>query len=378
MLGLYLSEQLVDGGREANELRLRAFLKVEQLCGYARWQQNQDSDLRGIREVQRRLDEQKSITIAADSAGQILSNQKTYGLWGLYTDPSRKSGFVEQQSLLLTPEARANVETTIIPVLAKAGVMKRLMDLLQRERSEVEPAGRDQALFVALGKALVPRYSPMERKLYREHLVLGRAGQCAAQETFSELLESSLPKSEEFSHAHLALLIRESRKHKHEDLVRFLEDIRDLEALLIPLADLFGFLQARDGAKLDTVVKEVRSEWPKGLSHIDPQAIADLKPIVTEVYGDGSAGDRLTHVADALRQADLGAAVQLCLDHNAFVMQARGGAQPWVVVSGGLLDVRYRDDQSDGLRPAATLAKAWRNGFYINPLKNISDQLRTA
>lgn len=378
MLALYLAEQLVEGGRGANELRLRAFLKVEQLCGYARWQQNQDSDLRGIREVQRRLDEQKSVTISADSAGQILSNQKTYGLWGLYTDPSRKSGFVDQQSLVLTPDARTYVETTILPVLAKARAMKRLEDIVRRERSEVEPSGRDKAVFVGLGETLVPRYSPVERRLYREHLVLGRAGQCAAQERFAELLESTLPKGEEFSHSHLATLIRESRRHKHEDLVQFLEDIRDLEALLIPLADLFGFLQARDGAKLDTVVKEVRAEWPKGLSHIDPEAIAELKPVVSDVYGDGSAADRLTQTAEALRQADLGAAVQLCLAHNAFVMQARGGAQPWVVVSSGRLDVRYRDDQTDGLRPAATLAKSWRSGFYINPLKNISDQLRTA
>ncbi len=59
-------------------------------------------------------------------------------------------------------------------------------------------------------------------------------------------------------------------------------------------------------------------------------------------------------------------------------MQARGGAQPWVIVSNSRLDVRYRDEGAATLLPAKELATSWRNGFYLNPLKNISDQLRVS
>lgn len=378
LLGLHLVEQHVEGGRHAHEQRLNAFLRFEQLCGYARWECNTDSDLRGIREVQRRLEEQDTITIAADSSGQILSNQKTYGLWGLYTDPSRKSGFVELQALVLTPRARDYVEATLIPELTKASVLGRLRDIVRRERSSIEPRGRDKQLLKALGMTLAQGFSKAERVFYREYLVLGLAGSCPAQARFAKLVEQELPKAKEFDWEQLDKVLSAAQRSKDDELVRYLEDIRDLEALLIPFADLFGYLQARDGVPLSVVVKELRSEWPRGLRHINPKAIAQIADVVSSVYGGVSAADRLTGIADALHRGDLEAAVQLCLEHNAFVMQARGGAQPWVVVSNGRLDVRYRDESTADLLPAKELATSWRNGFYLNPLKNISDQLRAS
>lgn len=45
-----------------------------------------------------------------DSTAQILSNQKTYGLWGLYTVPARSSGLVEGEPTRLTHAGRSFVE----------------------------------------------------------------------------------------------------------------------------------------------------------------------------------------------------------------------------------------------------------------------------
>ena len=378
MLGYYFAEEFAPGGRDSAAFRLKAFLKFEQLSGYARWHVNEDGDLRGITEVRRRLLEQDTIRIAADSSGQILSNQKTYGLWGLYTMPARASGLISPDELTLTPLARGFVEKQVLGVLrkAKTDAEKRVGDILKQERADIEPDGRDSGLLAALAKTLSPEFSNDERRFYRDYLVLGDAGTCEWQATFAKMVEDFLPPGEEFCLKHLAELIKRAGRSGESDLASHLQSIRDLEALLVPLASLFSYLQARDGARVNAVVADLAKAWGKGLAHIDASAIDGLGDAITRVYGDALAARRFSDTATALRTGDFREAVTLCLEHNAFVMRSRGGAEPWVVAADGRLDVRYRDDDTGDLAGGKELAGAWRNSFYLDPLKVIADQLR--
>lgn len=380
LLGYYFAEEFVPAGRDAEALRLGAFLKFEQLTGYARWHVNGDGNLRGINEVRRRLAEQDTIRIAADSSGQILSNQKTYGLWGLYTMPSRASGLIAQDALCLTPLAREFVESHVLRVLRKAkpDAEKRIGEILRREHTDIEPDGKDSGLLSALAKALAPAVSDADREFYRSYLVLGKAGSCEWQETFATMVEEHLPAADDFCLKHLGELIKQARRRGNSQLAEHLQSIRELEALLVPLADLFGYLQSRDGAKVSAVTGELRDTWGKGLTHVEPKAITELSGAIGEVYGDALAATRFADLASAFRAGDFHSAVSLCLAHNEFVMRSRGGASPWVIVSDGRLDVRFRDEGLDGLSPAKTLAAVWRNGFYLDPLKLIADELRAA
>jgi hypothetical protein len=378
MLGYYFAEEFAPGGRDSAGFRLKAFLKFEQLSGYARWHVNNDGDLRGITEVRRRLLEQDAIRVAADSSGQILSNQKTYGLWGLYTMPARASGLISADELQLTPLARSFVGKQTLAVLRKAkpDAEKRIGDILKQEHTDIEPDGRDSGLLAALGKTLSPEFSNEERRFYRDYLVLGNAGTCEWQATFAKMVEDFLPRDEEFCIKHLAELIKRASRSGDLDLAIHLQSIRDLEALLVPLARLFAHLQSRDGARVSAVVHDLVKAWGKGLAHIDPSAIERLGDAIAEVYGDSLAAHRFTGIATALRTGDFRTSVTLCLEHNEFVMRSRGGAEPWVVVTDGLLDVRFRDDDTGDLASGKELAGTWRDSFYLDPLKVIADQLR--
>src|SRR5687768_4974414 len=81
LLGYYFAEAIRETSTGCDESILDLFLKFEQLCGYVRWQYNNDDDFRGRDRVVARLTDRPKVTLGADSAHQILSNQKIYGLW---------------------------------------------------------------------------------------------------------------------------------------------------------------------------------------------------------------------------------------------------------------------------------------------------------
>jgi hypothetical protein len=89
-LGFYFADRLIDAGKASEEQRADLFLKFEQLAAYTRFAYSRDNSERsailGAQRVARRFrDLDGAVPIAASVDGQILSNQKSYGLWGLYT-----------------------------------------------------------------------------------------------------------------------------------------------------------------------------------------------------------------------------------------------------------------------------------------------------
>lgn len=81
----------------------------------------------------RRLGESRRIRISADSEHQILSNQKTYGLWGLFTMPARQSALVLAGEPRLPTFAREFVHRQYFPMLRDRRSLKGLLDLMRRD-----------------------------------------------------------------------------------------------------------------------------------------------------------------------------------------------------------------------------------------------------
>jgi hypothetical protein len=57
--------------------RFDVFLKFEQLAAYARYEYQNDTDIRGYRRVVQNLNESDRIRVSAARSEQILSNQQT-------------------------------------------------------------------------------------------------------------------------------------------------------------------------------------------------------------------------------------------------------------------------------------------------------------
>ena len=173
ILGLYFAQEVqeTEGGKGQSLLNL--FLKFEQLAGYARVLINRDRTVRGLRRIQTRLNDSKRIRISPEQADQILSNQKVYGLWGLFSMPARASELLLQRDQRLSVATRAFVEKKYLPLFGNGRAEKQgPVELLRRLSFELQPLGRHQELITALAKAH-GRLTFEEKTFYRDHLAWG-------------------------------------------------------------------------------------------------------------------------------------------------------------------------------------------------------------
>jgi hypothetical protein len=375
LLGYYFAEAVQDRhGSEAGST-LDLFLKFEQLAGYSRYHVFRDDEFRGLDRVKQALAKGSKPLLGASTDCQILSNQKIYGLWGLFSVPARTSDLLASDELILTPSARAFVEQQYIRSLNNQGFRdgRAIIDLLAPKRVELHLEGKHRELARAVATLLRPSFSALEREVYGQHLVHGgpRDDTAGRQGQLAELLRG-IPQDTEFGISELRAVIKQARK-RGEDwrlLADWLVSIERVETVLAPAMAAFGFCLTRNGQALRKVAGEVKKCWGGSLKHVCSDDVAALRPVIAEALGDDRSADRLIAVAGSLSAGDYELFVRLLIEHNAAVMQARNGAAPWVILDGERLDVRLRDE-SERLPDARELPHLWRNPYFINSLKRV-------
>jgi hypothetical protein len=141
---------------------LSAFLRWEQLAAYARGEINKSTTtgtsavLKGSRETFRTA---TAFVLGTDSTAQILSNQKTYGLWGLYTVPALSSGLVEGDPRRLTAAGRHLVESLYLPVFAERGARNAdlVVSRLTKPNTDLDWQKSDRPLLKTIAAVLNKR-----------------------------------------------------------------------------------------------------------------------------------------------------------------------------------------------------------------------------
>ena len=100
LLGYHFAREAQERGCKDSTLEL--FLRFEQLAAYVRRALLNHRDFRGIERVTKTLEGAGGrVILSANQDHQILSNQRTYGLWGLFSSPARESGLIEQNDSTL-------------------------------------------------------------------------------------------------------------------------------------------------------------------------------------------------------------------------------------------------------------------------------------
>jgi len=387
MLGYHFAERVREAGGAESDLAI--FLKWEQLAAHARFRMYPDARMRGIERVAKAKAEGTRIRIAADSTGQILSNQRTYGLWGLFTGPARASGLVEGEPTRLSAVGRKLVEDAYLPAFAAGGLKNAdvVVARLLRQRFDLDPDGADKGFLRAIGTVLTPAFSPLERRVFREHLLFGQSPNRTdgRQAALASVLEENVSKETleqskvwRLSPAWVRHVAKRCRTHGEagEAASDRLERIATAESLLAPATALFGLLLASDGLPLPDVAAHVMKQWGAALTSVDATALAALEVELRDSTGEPETGKRWVKLADAVGSGRYEAALQLLMDQNAYVMKARGSAAPWVDVVGGRLRVRYRDENLGDLPERKDLATFWRHSYFLDALRTVALDLR--
>lgn len=391
ILGYYFAEQVADEGGTAGELV--TFLKWEQLAGYARTHINNERGFRGTELVAKRLNDgdRVRVRLGMDSGSQILSNQKIYGLWGLYTVPARASGLIQGDPSRLTQGTSVVVKRSFLPVLDSEGTrtVQRIVDKLSDPDAtlEVWDGSRDSAMLKGVGKAL-HSIRASERKFYREHLLYGgdadldpTRGTHGRQRIFADLLTETLDEDDwELTPESIRTLATRAGDHGEIgiELAARLERIRAAELLLAPAAALFEYALSCDGQSPAAIADNVEQHWGKVFrSTIDLEAIAALEPDLRAGLGDEDTGQRWKDVAGALHAARYEDALHLLIAQNGAVMKARSAAAPWAVIRSDKLTVRLHDEQRGSLPEAADVPTYWRHAYFIDSLRRMAADLRS-
>lgn len=377
ILGYYLVDRL----RESlgSERDLATFLKWEQLAAYARGAINDDWEFRGTEKARRNLDDGEGrVRLSEQALDQILGNQKIYGLWGLYTAPSRASGLVIDDPVRLTPPAVELVEHFYLKVLRDGGLasLDPLLDLLSKDRADLHVQGRHATLLKSVAVLLKQTFSRQEREFYREHLLHGGPEDRTEglQRQLAELLEPTLKVADVHWLDVIQHVIKDAsaRGPEWEGLAYRLDRIRTIESVLAPSSYLFSYLLGCDGQSLDEVSGLIDDAWGNHVPRIDPGELELLRPELDLALPD--SGDRWHRLGASLSSGNYAEAIELMLHQNSEVMAARGGAAAWIELADRRLRVRFHDD-ADQLPTRKELTSLWRFPYFIESLRTVASTL---
>ncbi len=382
LLGYHFAERVSEESKkDYTEDDLAVFLKWEQLAAYARGIVNEDWAFRGTERARKNALNNRRVRLSKDPRDQILGNQKMYGLWGLYTVPSRSSGLVEGNPPRLTPPGREIVEKNYLPLFTSAGFRNadRVVKLLSRPEVTLD---KEDDILKAVGSILKKRVRPGEREALRSHLLLGgptdrtHGNQAVLASAIEQTLDDDDWALSPSRVRHLAKLCRD-KGDAGLPVADRLERIRTCEMLLAPAAALFDFLLGNDGQSIDEVSDRVRDQWGTSLGKtMDVDRIRDLQGELATVPGDAEGYSRWLRTGIAMAQGDYAGALTLLLEQNNAVMKARSGAAPWAELKDGKIQVRFKDEQPGTLPKAVDLPEYWRNPYFIDAMRSIAFALR--
>jgi len=376
LLGRYFADQLVGEGAIAEQDSLSVFLRMEQICAYARYKAGDAEEagrILGARRVRRFLDEGgTSVPIATDSSGFILSDQKTYGLWGLYTVSARVSGLVPDGPRGLMPEAMEFVESAYAPLLRPARDRLRTL-LLRGESLSVRP---NDHLFARLLAVMSPTLRSDESVFFAAFLrdaahVESQHRSVARQRMIAELFRTHSDAVHESERAELAFLV-EKAAALDPSLAEALRHIMRAEALLAVAEVIFALLLARSGQRVGAISNRLMEQWTEGVPYLEGLPFSDLEPVIREAVSEQQVA-LLRQIDESLRARAYDDAIVAILDLNAVVMAERQGA-PWVRLEKGRLDVRFRGIEHE-LPAGEGLFTLWRNSYFLPSLKAITRQV---
>lgn len=383
LLGYYFASHLIERGMAEDQF-IKAFLKFEQIAAYSRfaWNPNllgTDDVIRGaIRVVQNLRSGKGKVTISSQNTYQILSDQRMYGLWGLYSVASRNSGLINTEKQVLTSESLDFVENYILPQIDKNNsAQKLILDIMNREKYSYMPGknGEHEVLGKLINHLHEPTYTKREKEFYAQHLLFGNKGEESFQARFWKYLTGFISDNSQLWRSQLSLLeikgVIEVNNDNNDDLTQRLEDIINVDRLMIVCNNIFLFLLGRHGSSLKNVINDI-SEQMGANQIINSDYIRDIKTTIASIIGNDST-DNLLLCGDRINSGDYREAVDILINYNNEVMKGRGGSA-WVVVKEGTLDIRYKDEDAD-LDDVPVLMNSLYSTFFLDSVKRIGRSL---
>lgn len=332
-----------------------SFLRYEQLAAYLRYLSG-DTQIMGITRVQQRMrDKTSRVTFGLGADSQILSDQASYGLWGLYSSAMRDAGLVQGDNRLLTPIGLAIAEK-----IEHKLDQSHFIDLF----SSVKPIAIDELEPLASSFKRAINNKDARRDLM--HTLMGGAQHKQMQQKLW-LLTQGMAEENSGVNGIPDFITQVKARSNGSDLMQRLTEIEWVERVLVAANNIFNYCRRKDGAMVAEIVSELEQRY--SYSHLsDNFSFEGLR----DVLGVQRV-DILQRLLQALRNHNQNEAVMALLELNRIVMELRGGC-PWVELeNGSTLRVKVPNETA-ALLDQAELESQWDYDYFIASYINIASQ----
>ena len=325
------------------------FLRYEQLAGYLRYLAG-DKEIMGITRVSRRMsDDALLVSFGMEAEQQILSDQASYGLWGLYSTAAAESGLVKGDIRLPTTLGNELAEK-IERYIDKVAIIDLLTSNKPQDRKKLQVHAK--SFLQAINK------KPIRTELL--HALMNGGGNHMVQSDLwvitQELAEQQI-KVDSLSE----FIAQVKKRTSNHLLIDRLEDIEAVERLLVAANNLFHYCRRNDGSSFRSVLDGVGDRYR--YDHLPAEI--DLSGV--------PRGSALLAINTALRNNDTAQAIKIIFELNKIVMEQRSGA-PWVEIeSSRKLRVRV-PTETYSLRSQEKLENTWDYEYFINSFLCIASQ----
>lgn len=345
LLGFHWANQLAQEGEgaERDKQVRELFLCYEQLTGYIRAYGKAD-EIMGITRIRRRLsDDAIKITLGTKPPQQILSDQASYGLWGLYSSAARDTGLVTGNDRHITSLGQVIVEALVQRLGDTADTLFQLM----QARGPLEKK-KLEALGPRFQRALHHR---SVRKPLLEALMAGSDRDGVQQELWA-ITQSLFRAPSKRPATILEFVEGVLASHPSKQLSQRLRHILDVERVLVAANNVFHYCRRKDGERLSVIIDTLKDRYQY-----------DYLP--ADLPGEAFPHrDQLVSLLDALRNNNMRRLIEeLCL-LNKEVMQQRSGA-PWVELeSSQTLRVKVGSETAQLMEQKA-LENEWDYDYFL-------------
>jgi len=330
------------------QIRLKeCFLRYEQLAGYLRHIANAD-DIMGITRVKRRIDETNArVSFGLGADQQILSDQASYGLWGLYSAAMRETGLVRGDDRLPT-DLGQEIAREIEKRLDKSSLIDLFGSTGKVRRNEIEHLAK--SFRSAIGHAKV-----QDRLLHA--LLSGNRHKVLQQEMWH--VTQDLVKAGATVRDIPGFIKQVKSKTTQPELKQRLADIESVERVLVAANNIFHYCRRKDGESVEAVLSTLSDRY--SYAHL-PKTLD---------FSNIPRADLIRSILNALLANNTGEALSHILELNKVVMEQRGGA-PWVELEAGKsLRVRVQSETTE-LRDQHYLESGWDYDYFLGSFIRIA------
>ena len=240
------------GDRDPNHF-LKFFYKFEQACGFARGEYIKDDRFNGIDFVRKNL-ENNSFTFSTRNQDALLSNQRSYGIFGKYNRPFTEINIKGQEDFYSVMESalRSKVDYT---------ELERKVDKLLSE--PVSTASKEDIKIFA---DILKNITDKEREFYKK-LLLQVDGSHVQNELF-DLFQNNSELYESDSFNLYSFIDALMQKDISEELEQELVEIKKSEQVLTPYVYLFKNLQSKPFWEYSQIdIEPIFNSFPKSFDH---------------------------------------------------------------------------------------------------------------